>query len=428
MFFLSANNYPQTAYAGAGHPGNTGAVNGLPYAGAAMGAAAGRHQQNQQQYPAQQYPAQQYPAQQYPAQQYPAGGQQYPAQQYPNGGGYPVGGAYPGAQQYPSGGQPVVNNYYQGQPQRSGGIGGLGTAAIAGIGGLALYGALKPSGEQKTIIIHEGGNNGTGEVPVPAAPPAAGTPPVADGQHPPIAPAMNPDGTPMAPMPPMYPNGMPMGAPPMNPDGTPMIMPPQMNPDGTPMAMPPSNGVNGIAPQMAPNGQYMYPPQYPPQQNGGMIDPQNAHVPLAPLPGQPPQEQHIPLAPFPDGPPPPPAEQTPAAPPTNTDEVVPLAPLPPALPVCEPEQNPTDNNCTVALPANATVTISPVAPNAPEPMPTTATPSPQQINNDSPTSQSVKDIPAVPVAHTDLKASSSATTMLTNICLLPLLLAFLAKF
>lgn len=377
-----------------------------------MGVAGARHNQNQQQ----QYPnQQQYPSQQYPAQQYPVGG----GQQYP--GGYPVGG-----QQYPTGGQPAVNNYYQqGQPQRSGGIGGLGTAAIAGIGGLALYGALKPS-EQKTIIIHEGGNNGTSDAPIPSAPPAAGTPP--------IAPQMNPDGTPVAPMPPMAPmppinaNGMPMAAPPLNPDGTPMTMKqPQFNPDGTPILMPPNGvpmGVNGVQQQMAPNGQYMYPPQ----QNGGNIDPQNQNIPLAPFPGQQAQEQHVPLAPFPGGPPAPPPspenQQVPVLGNTNTDPVVPLAPLPPALPVCEAGQNPTDNNCTIALPlVNDTAIVSSVPSNAPEIIPTTA------ATQQPPTQQQpIKDLPVVPVAHTDLKASNTGTTMFTNIFLVSFALAFLVKF
>lgn len=57
---------------------------------------------------------------------------------------------------------PVVNNYYghQGQPQSGGSSGPslLGTALAAGggaIAGNALYSALKPDSEQKTIVIHE---------------------------------------------------------------------------------------------------------------------------------------------------------------------------------------------------------------------------------------------------------------------------------
>lgn len=87
-----------------------------------------------------------------------------------------------GAQGFvPSGGQPVINNYY-GQPaqpvvQQSGGSGGfLQTALAAGAGSLAgnaLYGALKPHEESKTIIIHEN-NQAPNAAPVaPAAPAAA---------------------------------------------------------------------------------------------------------------------------------------------------------------------------------------------------------------------------------------------------------------
>ncbi|GAB0095980.1 hypothetical protein DMENIID0001_114240 [Sergentomyia squamirostris] len=90
-----------------------------------------------------------------------------PAYNQPGYGGY----AQPG---YPGGGYP---GGYQGQPinygnQGSSGLSsGLQTAAIAGIGGLALYGALKPS-EHNTIIIQ----NGTA---VPAAVPENGTAAVA---------------------------------------------------------------------------------------------------------------------------------------------------------------------------------------------------------------------------------------------------------
>lgn len=83
----------------------------------------------------------------------------YPQQQQPGGfgappqGGFPAGGynggvapgAYPGGYNQP----PVVNNYNQ---KGSGGS-GLQTALLAGVGGLALYGALKPS-DTKTIIIN----------------------------------------------------------------------------------------------------------------------------------------------------------------------------------------------------------------------------------------------------------------------------------
>jgi hypothetical protein len=92
-------------------------------------------------------PAQNYPGGQQPG-GYPVGGNGYPVQ----AGGYPQGA--PGG----FGGQPQVNNYYP-QQQSSGGIGlgGLNTALIAGVGGIALYGALKPH-EQKTIIIYHSDN------------------------------------------------------------------------------------------------------------------------------------------------------------------------------------------------------------------------------------------------------------------------------
>ncbi|XP_055683635.1 trithorax group protein osa-like isoform X1 [Lutzomyia longipalpis] len=107
----------------------------------------------------------------------------YPQQGVPPAGGYPQQPAfgqpgygqpgyghpnYPGGYQQPGyqGGQPVVNNYY-GNQGSSGGSGWQ-TAALAGVGGLALYGALKPS-EHNTIIIQ----NGTNAAP-PAAAPADG--------------------------------------------------------------------------------------------------------------------------------------------------------------------------------------------------------------------------------------------------------------
>lgn len=89
----------------------------------------------------------------YPQQpNYPQGGQ-YPQQNGFGGapGGYPgsPGGGYPGApgsfNQQPQ----VVNNY----EQKGSGGSGLQTALLAGVGGLALYGALKPS-DTKTIIIN----------------------------------------------------------------------------------------------------------------------------------------------------------------------------------------------------------------------------------------------------------------------------------
>lgn len=104
----------------------------------------------------------------------------------------------------PGGGQqPVYNNFYQQQP-KSGGTGSvLQTAAIAGIGGLALYGALKPS-QEKTIIIHEGGANQAAPAPnappltVPASPPGAAVP--AESIAPPAAPVVQPAAIPSVPL------------------------------------------------------------------------------------------------------------------------------------------------------------------------------------------------------------------------------------
>lgn len=95
----------------------------------------------------------------YPVQQ-PGLGQQgfgQPGQGVP--GGYPVQqgiGGQPGG--YPGAGQPpnIINNYHQ-APQGGGGGGGLSglqTGLLAGTAGLALYGALKPGGETKTIIYN----------------------------------------------------------------------------------------------------------------------------------------------------------------------------------------------------------------------------------------------------------------------------------
>lgn len=101
----------------------------------------------------------------------------YPQQTYNPS---PVGGVYPGGSQgfAPTHGQqaPVINNYY-GTPQSGGSSGGsslLGTALAAGAGavaGNALYGALKPDSEQKTVIIHE--NNNAPPPPPSALPPSS---------------------------------------------------------------------------------------------------------------------------------------------------------------------------------------------------------------------------------------------------------------
>lgn len=54
---------------------------------------------------------------------------------------------------------PVINNYYQ-QPTQTGGTGSsiAKNALLLGAGGLAgaaIYGALKPGEETKTVIIHD---------------------------------------------------------------------------------------------------------------------------------------------------------------------------------------------------------------------------------------------------------------------------------
>ncbi|KAG4065910.1 hypothetical protein HA402_000357 [Bradysia odoriphaga] len=131
------------------------------------GAPAGGYPQQQGGFPQQQggYPQQQggFPQQQggFPQQQggYPQGYQQQ--------GGFPPQQGYPAGQPYP-----VV----QQQPQKSGGN-GLQTALIAGVGGLALYGALKPSGE-KVIVINNGESTTAPSSDATTAAPAA---PAADG-------------------------------------------------------------------------------------------------------------------------------------------------------------------------------------------------------------------------------------------------------
>lgn len=56
---------------------------------------------------------------------------------------------------------PVINNYYQ-QPQMTGSSGGGSSIAknalllgAGGLAGAAIYGALKPGEETKTVIIHD---------------------------------------------------------------------------------------------------------------------------------------------------------------------------------------------------------------------------------------------------------------------------------
>lgn len=99
-----------------------------------------------------------YPAQNTPL--YPANPPLYPSV---NNGPPPAHSQYPQSQvppgfqpqgSFPNGQPSIVNNYYgsHGNQGSSGGS-GLQTAILAGVGGLALYGALKPS-ESKTIIIN----------------------------------------------------------------------------------------------------------------------------------------------------------------------------------------------------------------------------------------------------------------------------------
>ena len=99
------------------------------------------------------------------------------------------------------GGGGTVNNYY-GSPQQASSGNGLQNAAIAGVAGLALYGALRPVGgdNEKTIIIHEKAD--------PAAPVPAG---VATN---PAAPVANPaapldPAAAVNPAMPVYPAAMP---------------------------------------------------------------------------------------------------------------------------------------------------------------------------------------------------------------------------
>lgn len=116
-------------------------------------------------------------------------GANYPQQQYnPNG-------AHSGGASFVPNNQPtpVINNFY-GQPQSGGSSGGGGggflqTALAAGAGSLAgnaLYGALKPDHEQKTIVIHENSNPAAA---APAAAPAAVVPVIPTA---PIVPQMVP--------------------------------------------------------------------------------------------------------------------------------------------------------------------------------------------------------------------------------------------
>lgn len=195
-------------------------------------------------------------------------------------------GSYPMQQQpgyVPSGQQPVVNNYYQEHPKSGGTGSALQTAAIAGIGGLALYGALKPS-EEKTIIIHEGGSTAAvpasppnaAQVPIPAAAPAT-VPAVAPSVAPAPVSAVDPGAVLAAP-----------AVPVVQPSAIPSV--PQQNPSGVFVTPVPSS-------ESVPS------------------------VPLAPLPQQ--HQQSVPLAPLPDQ-----STATPLAPLPDQSTVIPLAPLP----------------------------------------------------------------------------------------------------
>lgn len=184
----------------------------------------------------------------------------------------------------PGGQQPVINNFYQEQPKSGGGIGsGLQTAAIAGIGGLALYGALKPS-EEKTIIIHDGGQTAAPAA-VPAAPPNAAplpaAPAVQTAAPAPIAPAVQP----------------------AIPAEQPAPAPAQPNPPAVFVTPVPSTDVvSSSSVPLAPL------PQQTPVPLAPLPQDVSTSVPLAPMPQD--NQQSVPLAPLPD-----------------QSTVVPLAPL-----------------------------------------------------------------------------------------------------
>lgn len=171
-----------------------------------------------------------------------------------------------------------------------------GTALIAGVGGLALYGALKPS-EEKTVIIHQGETAAApAAAPAPAAPVAvapAPAPAVPVAAAPaPVVPAVVPE-TPAVPVAPVVP--APVAVAPVAavvPVETANVMP-AVNP-GVPFAPVVASVGNGTADQ----------PQSPdsvPQ------------VPLAPL--------------------------LPTPVPNDAQPSVPLAPLPVMVNPCQPDQN-----------------------------------------------------------------------------------------
>lgn len=160
--------YPQQPGAGgynpppysAGHPNGPPPAYGQQPAYGGHGAPPPAYTPNGHGYPQQQQPHYN------PAQGAPAGGAYgqphynpqggYPQQQ---GGGFGGGGGYPMQQGGGFGGgygghQPVINNYYG---QKSGGGMGLTNALLLGVGGIALYGALKP-GETKVIYVNNSTN------------------------------------------------------------------------------------------------------------------------------------------------------------------------------------------------------------------------------------------------------------------------------
>lgn len=178
----------------------------------------------------------------------------------------------------PQGGnQPIINNYYHDQPKTGGGAGSaLQTAAIAGIGGLALYGALKPS-EQKTVIIHEGVSSAPPVAPAAAIPAAINQPP-------------------------------------------PSVEPSTAGVFVTPVA--PNAVVPNVPVATLPQDQHQQQPMQPIVQSIHPLAPlsdQSTAVPLAPLPGQ---SVPVPLAPLPDD-----RIGVPLAPLPEQITSVPLAPL-----------------------------------------------------------------------------------------------------
>lgn len=235
-------------------------------------------------YPAQGAPpaySQQNPG--YPQQSYPQG---VPQQGYGGGAGYPNQGYAQGGQ-YP-GQQPVVNNYHLQQPGRSGGGSGLTNALLLGVGGVALYGALKPGGETQTIIY----NNTVTEVQVPAAETTATTGSTATTGVTGTT-VLNPDGSSTTPAfmpvycPPILPTNCTENCPPPAPLPVNCIPPPTtMNADGTYSTAP----LAPLAPfpgQTTMTGQTPLPGQTPyPGQTTAMGPDGTPLAPLVPLPGQ----------------------------------------------------------------------------------------------------------------------------------------------